>query len=153
MVSRGSASISQRRRWEAGRRGLRGKFLGPLLRSRALGPGKRALYAIDLLFPPLVNLAAGLVAAALSPTRGVLHATNTGTTTWFGLAQRVFELAGADPARVLPVTTEEFPRPAPRPAFSVLDPDGWTAAGLSALPPWPDSVRDCLAQLGALSSR
>jgi len=96
------------------------------------------------------DLAAGLVAAALSPVRGVLHSTNTGTTTWFGLAQRVFELAGADPDRVLPVTTAEFPRPAPRPAFSVLDPAGWTAAGLTALPPWPDSVRDCLARLGAL---
>ena len=99
------------------------------------------------------DLAAGLVEAALAPVRGVLHATNAGTTTWFGLAQRVFELAGADPARVLPVTTEEFPRPAPRPAYSVLDPAGWTEAGLTALPAWPDSVRACLAQLGALSSR
>jgi dTDP-4-dehydrorhamnose reductase len=97
------------------------------------------------------DLARGLVEAALSPARGLLHATNTGSTTWFGLARRVFELAGADPARVLPTTTEAFPRPAARPAYSVLDPASWTAAGLEALPPWSVSVQACLQRLGALS--
>jgi dTDP-4-dehydrorhamnose reductase len=96
------------------------------------------------------DLARGLVTAALSPVRGVLHATNTGQTTWHGLARLVFELAGADPDRVLPTTTDAFPRPAPRPAYSVLDPASWTAAGLPALPPWQDSLRACLADLGAL---
>jgi dTDP-4-dehydrorhamnose reductase len=96
------------------------------------------------------DLARGLVQAALCPARGLLHATNTGATTWFGLARVVFELAGADPARVLPTTTDAFPRPAHRPAYSVLDPASWTAAGLDRLPPWRDSVRACLQQLGAL---
>jgi dTDP-4-dehydrorhamnose reductase len=96
------------------------------------------------------DLARGLVEAALSPARGVLHATNSGATTWHGLARLVFELAGADPARVLPTTTGAFPRPAHRPAYSVLDPASWTAAGLPALPPWQESVRACLQQLGAL---
>src|SRR3954447_8764787 len=97
------------------------------------------------------DLARGLVAAALSPARGLLHATNAGATTWHGLARLVFELAGADPDRVLPTTTDAFPRPAHRPAYSVLDPASWTTAGLQALPPWQDSVRACLAELGALS--
>jgi dTDP-4-dehydrorhamnose reductase len=96
------------------------------------------------------DLAAGLVQAALSDVTGVLHATNAGETTWFGLARLVFALAGADPSRVLPTTTGAFPRPAPRPAYSVLDPASWTAAGLDPLPPWEDSVRACVAQLGAL---
>jgi dTDP-4-dehydrorhamnose reductase len=96
------------------------------------------------------DLAAGLVQAALSDFRGVLHATSTGETTWFGLARLVFSLAGADPARVLPTTTDAFPRPAHRPAYSVLDPASWTAAGLSALPPWQDSVRACVGQLCVL---
>jgi dTDP-4-dehydrorhamnose reductase len=96
------------------------------------------------------DLARGLVEAALSPARGVLHATNSGATTWHGLARLVFQLAGADPARVLPTTTGAFPRPAHRPAYSVLDPASWTAAGLPALPPWQESVRACLQQLGAL---
>ncbi|WP_308128032.1 dTDP-4-dehydrorhamnose reductase [Modestobacter italicus] len=96
------------------------------------------------------DLARGLVDAALAPVGGVLHATNSGTTTWFGLARAVFELAGADPDRVLPTTTEAFPRPAPRPAFSVLDPTRWRAVGLTPLPAWPDALRNCLRELGAL---
>jgi len=95
------------------------------------------------------DLARGLVAAAGSPARGVLHATSTGATTWFGLAQLVFSLAGADPARVLPTTTAAYPTRAARPAYSVLDPTGWTAAGLPALPRWQDSVRACVQQLRA----
>jgi dTDP-4-dehydrorhamnose reductase len=96
------------------------------------------------------DLARGLVAAALSPVQGLLHATNAGATTRYGLARWVFELAGADPARVLPITTDAFPRPAPVPAYSVLDPASWTAAGLEALPPWSVSVQACLERLGAL---
>ena len=96
------------------------------------------------------DLARGLVQAALAPARGVLHATNSGTTTWCGLAREVFALTGADPARVLPTSTADFPRPAPRPAYSVLDPASWQAAGLDPLPPWQPSLRACLAQLDAL---
>ena len=90
------------------------------------------------------DLAEGLVAAASAPVRGVLHAVNAGATTWCGLARRVFELAGADPARVVPSTTGEVPRPAPRPAWSVLDASAWAAAGLPALRPWEDALQDCL---------
>jgi dTDP-4-dehydrorhamnose reductase len=95
------------------------------------------------------DLARGLVEAALSPARGLLHATNTGVTTWHGLARLVFELVGADPDRVLPTTTDAFPRPAHRPAYSVLDPASWTAAGLTSLPPWEESVRSCVTRLRA----
>ncbi len=95
------------------------------------------------------DLAEGLVVAASSPSRGVLHAVNPGATTWCGLARRVFELAGADPGRVVPSTTAEVPRPAPRPAWSVLDTSAWTAAGLPALPPWEEALRRCLDQLRA----
>ena len=96
------------------------------------------------------DLARGLVEAALSPARGVLHATNAGSTTWHGLAQQVFAGAGADPARVLPIPTSAYPTPAHRPAYSVLDGAGWAAAGLTPLPAWEPSLRDCLAALGAL---
>ncbi|GAB1824368.1 dTDP-4-dehydrorhamnose reductase [Herbidospora sp. RD11066] len=56
----------------------------------------------------------------LAGAGGVFHATNSGATTWHGLAQEVFRLLGADPARVRPITSAEFPRPAPRPKNSVL---------------------------------
>ena len=97
------------------------------------------------------DLAAGLVEAAASDVRGLLHATNGGATTWFGLARRVFEYSGADPERVRPTTSAEFRRPAERPAYSVLDGAGWTAAGLAALPDWERSLRACLRELGVLA--
>lgn len=72
---------------------------------------------------------------------GVYHCTGQGDTTWFGLAREVFAAAGADPHRVRPTTTANFPRPAPRPGYSVLSNDHWTAAGLTPMPPWPEAVR------------
>jgi dTDP-4-dehydrorhamnose reductase len=70
----------------------------------------------------------------------VLHYTNAGQVSWYGFARAVFEELGADPARVLPTTTDQFPRPAPRPAYSVLDGTAWTAAGLAPPPPWRESL-------------
>ena len=80
-------------------------------------------------------------------TRGlVLHAAGAGRATWYEVARRTFAYLGADPARVRPCTTAAFPRPAPRPAFSVLSGRAWAAAGLTPLPDWDDSLR---AALGA----
>ncbi|MFI6921706.1 dTDP-4-dehydrorhamnose reductase [Nonomuraea spiralis] len=51
---------------------------------------------------------------------GVYHGTSSGETTWCGLAKEIFTLLGLDPARVRPVSSAGFPRPARRPANSVL---------------------------------
>lgn len=51
---------------------------------------------------------------------GYYHGTSAGTTSWHGFAQEVFRLVGLDPARVEPCGSADFPRPAPRPAYSVL---------------------------------
>jgi dTDP-4-dehydrorhamnose reductase len=67
---------------------------------------------------------------------GTYHATAAGQTSWFGLARAVFEELGADPSRVRPTTTDKFPRPAPRPAYSVLGHHAWQRAGLEALGDW-----------------
>ena len=73
--------------------------------------------------------------AADSPA-GTYHGTSTGDTTWCGLAKAAFEEAGLDPDRVQPTTSDAFPRPAPRPAFSVLSHDSLTAAGLTPIGDW-----------------
>jgi dTDP-4-dehydrorhamnose reductase len=88
------------------------------------------------------DLAARIVALVdAGAPAGTYHGTSSGSTTWHGLAQLVFELAGADPARVLTTTTEAFPRPAPRPAWSVLGHEGWKGADLEPMQPWDEALR------------
>ena len=71
---------------------------------------------------------------------GTYHATSSGETTWFGLAQAVYALAGADPALVTPTTSAAYQRPAPRPAYSVLGHDGWLAPGIEPIRDWRDAL-------------
>jgi dTDP-4-dehydrorhamnose reductase len=95
------------------------------------------------------DLARGLIELARSDApAGVYHCTGAGETTWFGLTQAVFAELAADPKRVEPTTTDAFPRPAPRPAFSVLSPASWEAAGLSSMPHWRDALRAAFATDG-----
>ncbi len=96
------------------------------------------------------DLAARLVRAVdVGTPPGTYHGTSSGETTWFGLARRVFELAGADPDRVRPTTTDRFPRPAPRPAYSVLGHDGWGRAGLPPMRDWDVALADAWPGLTA----
>ncbi len=67
---------------------------------------------------------------------GTFHGTSSGETTWCGFARAVFEESGMDPERVLPTTTEAFPRPAPRPAYSVLSHDSLSAVGVDPIGDW-----------------
>jgi dTDP-4-dehydrorhamnose reductase len=83
---------------------------------------------------------ASRIASGAGPRARVLHCTGAGDTTWYGLARAVFEELGTDPDRVRPCKTEDFPRPAPRPAFSVLSNESWRAAGLTPLPDWRSAL-------------
>lgn len=95
---------------------------------------------------------AGRIAVGQGPASTVLHYTNTGEVTWCGLARAVFSELGADPQRVRPCTTEEFPRPAPRPAYSVLSTASWTGAGLPSPRPWRDALTAFFADVRAQDS-
>jgi dTDP-4-dehydrorhamnose reductase len=100
------------------------------------------------------DLAEGLLALAIriasgdGPSSPVLHSAGGGETTWFGFAQAIFEELGLDPARVRPCTTEEFPRPAPRPAYSVLSDRAWREAGLPPMRPWREALAAAFAEHG-----
>ena len=83
------------------------------------------------------------------PPAGVFHGTNSGTTTWFGLTREIFRLSGADPDRVLPTTTDAFPRPAPRPAYSVLGHDRWDTIGVPPMRPWQDALAEAMPRIMA----
>ncbi len=85
---------------------------------------------------------ADLVAADVPA--GAYHATSQGQTSWYGLARAVFEELGLDPSRVRPIRTDEFPLPAPRPAYSVLGHDRSGAVGLALLPHWREALAETI---------
>lgn len=93
----------------------------------------------------LVELA-GRIAAGSPPESRVLHCTSSGETTWFDFARAVFTELGADPTRVSPCTSAEYPSAAKRPAYSVLSNASWQAAGLTPLPPWRDALTAAFAK-------
>ncbi|WP_026874857.1 dTDP-4-dehydrorhamnose reductase [Jiangella gansuensis] len=80
--------------------------------------------------------------ARLPQVVGVLHAVNSGSTTWCGLARAVFVELGLDPRRVRPVTSDDVPRVALRPANSVLSQERWAQFGLPPLRPWREALAD-----------
>jgi len=88
------------------------------------------------------DLAPAVVTLGLGRRPGVFHVTNSGATTWWGFVRAVLAEAGADPDRVKPIKTAELdpPRPAPRPAYSVLDNMALRVSGLPALPDWQDGL-------------
>ena len=88
-------------------------------------------------FPLAQQLTAlGRAALAGQAAAGAYHGTASGSTTWYGLARAAFELSGLDPARIRPVTSDSFRRPARRPAFSVLGHQACARAGVAPLGHW-----------------
>lgn len=82
---------------------------------------------------------------------GVYHAANAGACSWYEFAEAIFELSGVE-AELTPCTTAEFPRPAPRPANSVLDQLAACAHGFAPFRCWRDSLQLFLESLGEAKS-
>jgi dTDP-4-dehydrorhamnose reductase len=72
---------------------------------------------------------------------GVYHATDSGVTNWFEFASEITKGSGVE---VIPITTEEMPRPAPRPKYSVLDKATLISAIGKAPPAWQESLKEYL---------
>jgi dTDP-4-dehydrorhamnose reductase len=87
-------------------------------------------------------LAPAVVEIAERRLGGIHHLAGAGQCSWSELAEEVFRLANVD-CSVIPITTAEFPLPAPRPAWSVL---GTERDDAIVLPPWQDHVRTYLEE-------
>ncbi|ORB85860.1 dTDP-4-dehydrorhamnose reductase [Mycobacterium kansasii] len=124
-----------------------GKDFVAVMRRLAAGDGPIDVVSDQTGSPTYVaDLSAALLEVADSGVRGrVLHAANEGAVSRFGQARAVFEECGADPARVRPVSSAQFPRPAPRPSYSALGGQHWAAIGLTPLRPWRCALVAALA--------
>lgn len=69
---------------------------------------------------------------------GIYHATNDGFTTWYEFTKEIYKILGIE-CEVRPVTTEEFPRPAKRPANSKLCKEKLKKTGIN-IPKWQDAL-------------
>ena len=83
-----------------------------------------------------VDVADLLVRLVESGATGTFHATSSGRASWFEFAREVVAAAGRPPEIVVPVSSAEFVRPAPRPSCSVLGHDALVAAGLEPIGDW-----------------
>lgn len=84
-------------------------------------------------------VADGLIALLGSPVVGTVHLTCEGDATWYGFTREIFRLAGISRG-VLPCTTAEYPRPAPRPANSRLDKMALRIHRLPPMRPWQEAI-------------
>lgn len=73
---------------------------------------------------------------------GTYHVTSSGQTTWFNFAQKIFDLANLDPNRIKPISSENFVRPAPRPAYSVLSHKELYDVGVLPIQDWEDALKE-----------
>jgi len=98
--------------------------------------------------PTLVDdLAPATMSALEHGAAGLLHLTNQGMTTWFDLAVELAEIAGLSSEKITAVSTSEFPRPALRPANSVLDSDRLEDLGMAPMPHYRKSLERAVGRL------
>ncbi|MFM7546263.1 MAG: dTDP-4-dehydrorhamnose reductase [Synechococcales cyanobacterium] len=93
-----------------------------------------------------------LIPLMLAGATGIYHCTSTGVASWFDVAMTIFDEAQSmgllhHPPQILPIPTASYPRPAPRPAYSVLSTTKLSQLLQRPLPYWRHSVRKMVNQL------
>jgi dTDP-4-dehydrorhamnose reductase len=78
--------------------------------------------------------------------RGLYHVTSAGATSWYGFAEAIRSASGSD-CELVPIPTSEYPAPARRPAYAVLDTSRFRETFGLVLPDWRQSLELCLADL------
>ena len=106
-------------------------------------------YSADLA-AALIAMIERMTADGAAAPRGLFHATGSGETTWHGFAAAIFAGAarrGLKVPALKAITTADYPTPARRPAYSVLDCARLEADFGLRLPHWQDAVERCLTRL------
>jgi dTDP-4-dehydrorhamnose reductase len=144
-----AGSTIVRTSWLCGRHGA--NFVRTMLQ---LAPERDEIPVVDDQHgcPTFADDLAGMIARLVLERRpGIFHVTNQCPTTWFELARETLAAAGMDPGKIRPVATAELrpPRPAPRPAWSVLDNAALRLSGLPLLPDFRQPLQRLVKELTA----
>jgi dTDP-4-dehydrorhamnose reductase len=112
-----------------------------------LRAGARLTVVTDQVGSPTyaADLAEGIMQLVAGECTGILHLTNSGSCSWFALAQAIAREVGVDPSCIAPITSETIALRARRPAYSVLANAAWEALELPPLRPWEMALRVRLA--------
>ena len=78
---------------------------------------------------------------------GIYHFTNEGVCSWYDFTKAIHRIAGITTCHVMPLHTVEYPTPASRPHYSVLDKTKIKQVYHLEIPYWEDSLRECIAGL------
>jgi dTDP-4-dehydrorhamnose reductase len=131
----------------AGASGKGGNFVETMLRL-AKEKGELRVVADQTMSPTstfdVADAMIDMILAKAPP--GIWHIVNSGAATWFEFAERIISAANVK-ARMIPITTEQFPTPAARPRYSALDNAKFSKA-IHAMRPWQDALEDYLVAKG-----
>ena len=78
---------------------------------------------------------------------GVYHYSNEGVCSWYDFTKMIFALGGITTCRLKPLHTDEYPTPAARPHYSVLDKTKIKKTYGIDVPYWVDSLRECISSV------
>ena len=94
------------------------------------------------------DLAIGIIQLIeTQPKPGIYHYSNTGSCSWFELAQAIYEKVGADSNLVEPILSTSLDLKAKRPRYSLLSKEKWNSAGISEIPDWQSSLETLLPEI------
>ncbi len=91
------------------------------------------------------DLAIAMIRLCNLDARGTIHVTNSGQTTWYDFASAILRKASLNQVEILPITTADLERPAPRPLYSVLDNSRFVELTGAPLRPWEEALDEYLS--------
>lgn len=125
-------------------------FLKTMLRLSGERPELRIVYdqvGTPTYAPDLANaILQGIREKHVATQSGVFNYANEGVTSWYDFAREIFRLRKID-CRVMPILSADYPTPAPRPTYSLLDKHHFKTTFQQTIPHWHDGLERCLAVL------
>jgi len=92
------------------------------------------------------DLAGVCMGFLVKPTPGIFHYSNEGVASWYDFAKEIVEIS-KNKSLVLPIETKDYPTPAKRPHYSILNKSKIKASLGISIPHWKDSLRECMKSL------